>query len=119
MSEKITFTRWNDAEDESVEVSIPARYEVCDRCHGRGTHDHPAFSNGFTRDDDFVDDDFIEEYMAGTYDVPCSECHGNRVVLVPADGPDSQNPNVQAYYKRQRDEADYRREVAAERRMGA
>lgn len=63
--------------------SIPAKYEVCDRCGGRGTHDHPAFSNGFTGDEmDEAGPDFREEYMAGHYDVRCTVCDGKRVTLV-------------------------------------
>ncbi len=36
-------------------IQLPSRVEVCPRCHGKGVHDHPAFSNGFCRDDDFVE----------------------------------------------------------------
>jgi hypothetical protein len=66
-----------------VEATVPARFEVCDRCEGRGTHDHPAFSNGITSSDFDEDPDFREDYMRGAYDVSCSECRGLRVVAVP------------------------------------
>jgi len=82
MSDTYKFSLVDD-EGWEVEFEIPAKYEVCDRCNGRGKHDHPAFSNGLTQSDFDEDPDFREEYMRGRYDVPCSECHGLRVVLVP------------------------------------
>lgn len=78
--ETLTFTYFDDNGDE-IEYSLPANYEVCDRCRGRGVHDHPAFSNGLTREDFDEDPDFQDDYMSGMYDVACEECHGNRVVL--------------------------------------
>jgi hypothetical protein len=68
------------------EVMVPARYEVCPRCDGRGKHDHPAFRNGITMDE-WNGPDWDEEsqasYMRGDYDVRCEKCAGARVVLVP------------------------------------
>lgn len=70
------------------EVVLPAKYEVCDRCHGEG---YVSKLGAFTSDD--LDewygdsderDDFIAEYTTrgGAYDDPCPECKGQRVVLV-------------------------------------
>lgn len=102
-------------------IELPAENVVCPRCRGEGTHDHPAFSNGFTRDDEFVDDEFIEQYMAGAYDVSCSVCNGNRVI--PEVDESRLNAQQKVAYDYQKDwwrsEAEYRREVEAERRMGA
>lgn len=102
------------------EVSIPARFEVCDHCRGRGHHDHPAFSNGITQSDreDWADDDFMEEYMRGTYDVRCEECNGNRVVLVP-DEFLATPEQIKVWEDNEREEWEYRAMVEAERRMGA
>lgn len=90
MSDRVRFTIFETIiEDggEEVEVeaehSLPGKFEVCDRCRGRGHHDHPAFSGGFTAEDFYEEGpDFVDDYMAGVYDVPCEECGGRRVVLV-------------------------------------
>jgi hypothetical protein len=107
-----------DNDNDRVEFPVSAHMEVCDRCNGTGTHDHPAFANGFTRDDDFVDDDFIEDYQAGMFDVTCSECNGRNVVAVPDWS--AVNPIVQALanYVAAGDRQ-HRAECEAERRMGA
>jgi hypothetical protein len=65
------------------EVELPCHYVVCGRCNGTGVHDHPAFSNGLSREDFDEDPDFAEEYFRGTYDVRCSVCEGERVVSAP------------------------------------
>lgn len=77
-----TFEVFDECGDE-VQFNVPGKYEVCPRCDGVGKHDHPAFSNGFTREDMDDDPDFAEEYKSGRYDVECSKCHGKRVVCVP------------------------------------
>lgn len=77
--EKLTAT-----DEDGNEVVIPSKYEVCGRCKGHGTHDHPAFSNGFTSSEwAEMDQDSRDNYMSGAYDVMCTECDGQRVVLVP------------------------------------
>jgi hypothetical protein len=81
--ETIVFITLDD-ETREVEHRLPARYVVCSQCEGRGTHDHPAFSNGITSDEwhgpDW-DDESRESYLRGDYDVPCTTCDGKRVVL--------------------------------------
>lgn len=77
----LTFTVYDG--DEEYEVTIPALREKCDRCDGVGTHDPPEFSGGVSSDDFAEDPDFAEMYMARVYDVPCEQCHGERIVLVP------------------------------------
>lgn len=111
---------WCDDCDDAVrgycdcELEIPAKYEVCGRCGGRGVHDHPAFEDGFNGSEEWCDQDFLEEYQAGVYDVPCSECGGRNVVLVP----DEKRLTPQM---REALEAEYQfqAEAAAERRMRA
>lgn len=62
-------------------VMLPAKNVVCERCHGEGVHDHPAFANGITSSEmDEAGPEFLEDYMSGMYDVRCEECRGNRVV---------------------------------------
>jgi len=70
-------------DDEGEELELPARYDVCDTCHGTGSHVNPSIdSHGLSRDDFDEDPDFAEDYFRGVYDVSCHECHGRRVVPV-------------------------------------
>jgi hypothetical protein len=70
-------------EDDEAETEVPARYEVCDTCHGKGTHVNPSIdSHGLTAEDFAEDPDFREAYFEGRYDVLCAECGGRRVVPV-------------------------------------
>lgn len=80
---KLAFTLITDGGDE-IEHSLPARFKVCSRCEGAGSHVNPAIDgNGLTREDFDEDPDFAESYFRGDYDVRCSECKGARVVSVP------------------------------------
>lgn len=77
-SEKITF------EDSSgVERTLPAKFEVCTTCRGRGSHSQRF---GAISMDDFHgpdwDEDSRESYINGDYDERCETCNGDRVVLV-------------------------------------
>lgn len=61
-------------------VTVPARFDVCGTCDGRGAHVNPSIdSHGLTRDDFAADPDFADEYFGGAYDVTCNECNGRRV----------------------------------------
>lgn len=97
--------------DTEEEIDIPSHKVVCPRCGGEGVHDHPAFSNGFSREDFEEDPDFAEEYMAGRYDVTCEVCHGANVV----DEPDLERCNdvqkrvVEAHWEAEREKAWERR----------
>lgn len=108
-------------EGDEVQVDLPAKYEVCDRCSGTGKHDHPAFSNGFTREDMDEDPDFAEDYFKGVYDVRCEECHGQRVVaeIVEADLNAEQKAQYADYLKAQREIAQSYAIERAERAVGA
>lgn len=78
----IVFTLFSDAGDE-IEVSLPAKFEVCPTCRGKGSHVNPAIDgHGLTSEDFDEDPDFREAYVRGDYDVRCRECHGQRVVAV-------------------------------------
>ncbi len=93
----------------------PAVFEMCDLCDGKGTHVNPSIdSHGLSAEDFAADPDFAESYMKGDYDVPCSWCKGKRVVMVPKD-----EAGKTALQEIVTEEAEYRAEVAAERRMGA
>jgi len=84
-SKKMTLT-WEEYEDEDIgdirDFVFPGIWEVCHRCNGKGIHDHESLSNGFSMQDDFVDQDFIEDYQRGVYDVQCSVCNGRTTCLV-------------------------------------
>jgi hypothetical protein len=90
---------------------VPFTYGVCPTCRGKGKHVNPGIDAGGISAEDFANDySFYEDYMAGTYDVTCNQCHGKRVV------PECNDERVLL-----RMEADlaYARLCAAERAMGA
>jgi hypothetical protein len=73
----------DDAGPDGETLTIPAKYEVCDICDGRGKHVNPAIDgHGLSREDFDEDPDFAEAYWRGDYDQTCVECHGERVVPV-------------------------------------
>jgi hypothetical protein len=115
----IKFT-WEDEEGCEHKEELPGRYEVCERCRGRGVHDHEAFSDGITAEDFAEDPDFAEQYHKGWYDVPCSVCHGRRVVLVPEEEnlSDDQKEALDRYWEKIRADAEFKREMDYARRMG-
>lgn len=112
-----TVSLFNGNDEEEHEV--PITFEVCPTCAGKGTHVNPSVdSNGLTAEDFAEDPDFAEEYMRGTYDVQCYECHGKRVVPIVAK--DSVDPEIMRRLEKQQTEAeDFRRIQEAERRYGA
>ncbi len=116
----LSFQVINDEGDE-VTLRLPAHTEVCPRCHGEGKHVNPSIDgNGITESDrmDWADDDFMEAYVAGVYDVPCEECHGANVVLV-VDEKRCNPEDLALYQAHHRAIAEMRAEELAERRMGA
>jgi hypothetical protein len=114
---RMTADVWVSPEEDSEEelITTEIEYVVCPLCEGKGSHVHPDIdSHGIGAEEFYDDPDFAEDYYKGTYDVPCYQCKGRRVVPVPLD------PVVVAYLKR-RDEEEYQYQLAveAERRMGA
>lgn len=101
-------------------IEIPAKYEVCGRCEGSGSHTNPAVDgHGITADEMYeLGDDFREDYLSGVYDVRCEECRGERVVLV-VDEARATTEQLAIYRDNERQEWEYRMEIEAERRMGA
>ena len=107
-------------EGELVELVLPATFEVCPRCRGKGTHVNPAVDgNGLSQEDfDEAGPEFRDDYMAGVYDVACHECNGKRVVAVP--DLDKFTIAEAALYQAHVDEEELDRRVAdMERRSGA
>ena len=76
-----------DGEDREVgdwekPVELPAKWVVCSRCEGKGTHTNPSVDgNGITPEEFAEDPNFMEDYINGVYDVQCSECRGRTTVL--------------------------------------
>lgn len=115
---------WTEEDDDGNEVGhrLPAKYEVCDRCCGEGSHVHPAIDgNGITASEWAEwDDEEKQDYLAGNYDVPCEKCGGQRVLLVPdLDLLEKQDPELFKIYQEYVEaEAQSRREEAYVQRMG-
>jgi len=73
----------DETEPEFIELVLPAKYEVCQTCCGKGSHVNPSIDcDGITGDDFAEDPDFAESYFEGHYDVTCYDCGGLRVVPV-------------------------------------
>lgn len=74
-----------DADGDFTEtITVPARFEVCPSCQGRGSYVNPSIdAHGLSREDFDEDPDFAESYFSGQYDVECRDCNGARVVPVP------------------------------------
>ena len=69
--------------DPTKRFEVPARFEVCSTCKGKGSHVNPSIdSHGITGDE--WDEWGYEEqdaYMNGAYDVTCNECNGKRSTI--------------------------------------
>lgn len=112
----ITF-EYEDDEGEMIAVELPAKFEVCPLCNGKGSHVNPSIdAHGLTSEDFDNDPNFREDYFSGVYDQDCNECHSKRVVPVPSDL--SNKEDLVRFEKLLQDEAQYRREIAYEMKMG-
>lgn len=101
---------------DDAEVELPAKYVVCPRCEGCGSHVNPSIDgNGLTREDFDEDPDFKESYFRGDYDVTCYECKGQRVVAV-VDPKRCGKQHLRAYRQQQREAAEVDAVQDAERR---
>lgn len=102
------------------ELELPARWAICDRCGGDGTHVNPSIDgHGITADEwngpDW-DDESRDTYLSGGYDVPCeARCAGGRV-LVPDEEACASEPLAThlRLYREQQDRA--ARDAAEDRR---
>jgi hypothetical protein len=114
----IELTVWTDQGDE-VELAIPAKFELCPRCRGAGSHVNPAIDGNGISPEEFRDDpDFEEAYFRGDYDVSCERCEGEKVIKV-IDREKATEAELQLFDIHQRELDDMRREEEAERRVGA
>lgn len=114
-----------DGSEIEEEVKIPAKFEVCDTCRGKGTHVNPNIDGHGISAEEWNGPDWDQEeqeaYMSGRYDVTCYECKGERVVkAVDWDRLKDIDPKLAEEYGMHLDEeADYQRMCEMERRMGA
>jgi hypothetical protein len=101
-------------------ISVPGKMEVCPRCNGIGRHDRDDIDCSKLVDNmrEDGDEDGIEGYFRGDYDVICSECHGRNVIVSPAE---DALPiwAANAMYEWDRQDAADRAYSDMERRMGA
>jgi hypothetical protein len=117
-----TFTQEND-DGEEVSYTLPAKFEVCPTCEGRGSHVNPSIdAGGISEDDDFWHDDEDEEgnsrYRSGFYNVTCYTCGGRNVV--PAIARErADEATLKIWDAKSEDDADFEAVCRAERMMGA
>jgi hypothetical protein len=101
--------------DNDSEIELPFNWEICSHCHGHGKSS--AYLGAYTRDDmDEAGPEFLEDYMAGSYDRHCDSCDGTGKVKVAnfARMPKAQR---EAYREQCRIDAELDAEEASERRM--
>lgn len=104
-------------DDEGDLVHIPARWAICERCRGEGTHGNEAFDGLSLNDEIFEDPDFLPDLRRGFYDVSCEPCHGSGKVLEP--DPDACSERELGWYEsQQREIAELEAMEAAERAFG-
>jgi RecJ-like exonuclease len=121
----IKFTSEND-DGEEIEHELPAKFEVCPGCEGHGTRLCEGMRGHAYTVEEFnetFDEEEREAYFTrgSHYDVTCEECHGKRVVAVPDESAcrsDEAKETLRIYEAKLRDDYEYAREVAAERRAG-
>lgn len=107
-------------EVDGEEVELPTTWEICSTCRGEGKHVNPNIDgHGITAEEwerDW-DDESREAYFSGVYDVRCDNCDGSGKVREPNEK--MMTPALRKAWRQwQRDEAEYRAMVAAERRFG-
>jgi RecJ-like exonuclease len=103
---------------DGIEHKMPVKFEVCFLCDGHGKHVNPSIdAHGISGDDFAADPGFADEYFGGTYDVPCNECHGKRVIHV-VDRDNCDSDLLAAYDAETQEQRDFEIMQEAERRMG-
>lgn len=103
--------------DEETGTIIHCDFIACTGCGGRGSCVNPSVDSHGIGAEEWETEWDIEEregYLSGQYDIPCPRCGGLRVILQPQED----DPNSGMLERAWRDEANYRAEQEAERRMG-
>jgi hypothetical protein len=78
------FKLFDDKTGEQVEHELPGKRVICAKCDGTGTHVNPNVDgpSGLSSEDFDEDPDFKRDYFAGVYDVTCTNCEGEKVVVI-------------------------------------
>lgn len=128
MSENIkTITYYNNKGDEITE-ELPAKFEVCHKCDGHGTHLTPSIGNHAYSQEEFYEsfetpEDRAEYFRrGGIYDVTCEVCKGKRVEQVIDENrctTEEQKRILKEYKQHLQNEAEWRAEERAEQRREA
>ncbi len=105
-------------DEDGIERELPTRWEVCDVCHGKGTHVNPSIDAGGLRYEEMDDPEFMEAYRRGDYDQPCNRCGGRTTIRV-VDRDACEPELLEAYDADQQAAADIEAERLAEIRAGA
>lgn len=114
MAEDIEFP---DPESDGY-IYLRSHLVVCPTCKGEGVQMNPSIANhAYTWEEFNEDPEFAENYRNGTYDIPCLECRGIRVV--PEPDPELNTPEDMKKYERfiedkRRDEYTQYQEMRAE-----
>lgn len=113
-----------DNDGDEIFVELPAKYEVCPTCDGKGKHVNPSIDCGGLSGEDFAEDpEFAENYFSGFYDVCCYECNGKRVVPEIDEEACEKNNELkealEAYYSEQQSLAEMDRISRMDRMNGA
>lgn len=99
--------------------TVHLHWEVCETCNGQGKHVNPSIdAHGISADEFSEDPDFADDYHRGSYDVTCYEC-GGRTTSVAVDRGRTSEATLKYVNEWFDNEASYRAECDAERRMGA
>ncbi|GAG56098.1 unnamed protein product [marine sediment metagenome] len=98
-------------------IEVMSEWVVCPTCQGEGTHERRDIDTSRLVDSmqEDGDDEGLESYRSGAFDVNCTECGGLRVVPQP-NLPLWARQAINEWYDA---EAEHRAEEAAERRAGA
>lgn len=72
-------------EQGAVWFDVTAHYEVCPTCEGHGVHVRQDIDDSQLVDQmrEDGDSDGLQDYKDGAFDVICTECKGQRVILIP------------------------------------
>ena len=102
---------------EEIVFQLEGKKEVCPRCQGIGRHSREDIDDSYLVDIMIADGDEegLEGYRNGNYDVICTQCNGNNVVDVP-NLTDEMQEKLNDWYQC---ESESRRIEAQERACGA
>lgn len=104
--------------DVEAELELPAKWEVCELCDGRGKHVNPSIDGHGISAHEFAEDpDFAEDYYSGMFDVQCYRCKGRTTEPV-VDEEACSEETLKIYQEAMRDRAFMIRERAMEMRYG-